>query len=734
MSSRALTLIGAVALAACAGSGSTNDEAADAGIAGADGASPGGDPSADGGIGSHYADAIVIPEAGEPAHIDVFIEPRRPLYTPGTEITVSAQVYDAFGELLDRPVEWHVDPVDAGAIGPDGTVTFAAEGPGFVEACVGDVCGRSGFWIDAGPPSLEIEAPERGTLIAGNPVFTVRGTATDTGPVRVFVNDRPAEVDPDGRFSAEVEAQFGFNRVVVAADDGVRRPPTTRIFEVMWAPGTFEVEPTGITLEAAAQLRVDQALLDGDGDVPRADPLGIVRLDDLSATLAAVIDRADPRQFADGFRVDQGETLQLTIADLRAGETHIDMAWTVDGVELYIRLVGLELDTAGEVSFSGETFELDGTIAADAAAVADLRIATADDGTPRVTVDQVAIVVEALHGDMDDDTVQALVEILDSVLGRAVTRYATDLLDAVVRDTLPGLFEGLIDGLTGALDVIPFRVQGDPLLPPIDMSVTFDLQAPALVPSDSLTLALDADVRSPEALTAPHPDPGVPTVGDDAEPPWPAGVHFITAIRLEVINVLLHELWRQHALIIDASSQVPAQFAALVNGVNIDARIAPIVAPAPAGRPYAVELQIGELDLFIHSPRTMAVDHFALSIRAGIDVGVLDGVFRFEMRDDPDIRIDLVEAGAGVPVLGGDALAPLLAQLVWPQVVNSVRLVLALPIDTIDVPPEGLRALAPSIDTLELVPTFADDPLVDTGWIALPAYLRAHLRLVPGQR
>ncbi|MGB0647745.1 MAG: hypothetical protein ACPGQS_11250, partial [Bradymonadia bacterium] len=238
------------------------------------------------------ADAMV--ELGEPAYVELSISPRKALYTQSETPRVSAVVYDRLGdELVDYPVRFDTRPVESATVDLDGTVHFSREGAGAVRGCATpDLCGRVSFFVDDSAPLLEVISPTRGEYISGEPTITVEGRTDPGGGVEIYLNDQELDVDDEGYFRAEISAEFGLNLVDLIADDGVRRPATRSVREVVWSPTIQARTGAQIEIQSAASMKIGQVALDGESfDNPEgANPL---RALSLTETLELLLVRVD---------------------------------------------------------------------------------------------------------------------------------------------------------------------------------------------------------------------------------------------------------------------------------------------------------------------------------------------------------------------------------------------------------------------------------------------------------
>ncbi len=698
-------------------------------IAGCDDSSPSGNLSTSDAGTEAGADAVVMmqdaatapPDATldpdvyvwpEPGFVEMHLLPRRALYTLADQPQATAIVFDRYGEeLAGFPIRWDVQPAGTASLDDTQTLTFLQEGAGAVKACATpDLCGRVSFFVDDAAPLLEILSPARGEIVTGDdPFIEVRGR-TDADPdVAVFVNDDPVEVAPDGTFTYTTRASFGLNRIDAIADDGVRRPPTRVVQDVVWAPALHPVEANQVVLPDPISIRIAQRLLD-NGEAPPEAEMGLQTVGDIAGLLEVFLARAEPL----GLLVDdpvlaEGDPMSLRIEGLDIGTPDAELSFTREGLEAFLRIDGLSITTSGNFDLEGVEIGLGGTISVDAAAF-------------------VSVAIERLSGEMVDSTAQAILDTFGSLLRSVIEGFAEDLVDDLVREEVPDFLEiGLADALGGLRDIPLDFVSDSPPLE-VHLDLHFELDEPSSITRDSLTLGMRGRIVQRGAVDPPHPTQGVPTAGVGEAPTWPAAAGLAFAVRLLTVNALLHETWRQGLLQIDLADQIPAEFNALIASARVDGRIAPMVVATPPGSPYFFELQIGELDLYARNGMAEEDDRFVLSVRAGLVLEVGDGGIRFDITDEPDIRAFLLDQAGDRPVLPPDALERLIGPLVWPQVREAVGeggLALALP--EVHIGPDAYADLAPTLHDIHIVPTFPVDPIVRHGWFVLSAAFEARL-------
>lgn len=661
--------------------------------------------------------------------VEVTLDPRRPLYVLEDTPMARGTVYDAFGKVQDgAPITWSVVPPGIARIGAGGVLELLGEGQGAVVGCAaGARCGRASFFVDAGPPTLIVSSPERGAILGadGSETIPVRGTATDTGgDVTVRVNGARVEVGPGGTFAVDVPARFGINRIQVTADDNVRRPAVRDVRSVLWAPRYEPAEQDRAVVPGALALRMDQVLL--DQDVPVQIPAGAGRLgvDELAQVVEALLRLADLRRLLGDPNIAEGDAFRLSVVDVRLGEPEVDLSLAGGGFELFLRLPAVEIETRGALRVEGEQVSLDGRLRVGLAAYASMSMSL--DGGLMVEVDDVELAVESIGGQFADPTAQVLVGTLGSRLQEVARGLASELVDGLVRDQLPTLVE---EGLASLLDVlgsIPINlntnIEG---VPPVRLDIRMEPGALELRRRESLQIVLDAEVVHPEAVAAPYTDPGIPTRSTEGWLPWP-GEGLGIAVRLELVNAVLHALWRSRLLQI--VPPLPNELAGVLGEVRLDGRLPPVVVETPDAE-TPLQIQVGDLRLYTQGPMAQAPDVYSLDLRVGMSVRTLDGRIEMEVAGEPEIQAVLISQGSARPLLSEDGLATLIGAAVWPLIQDALAGGLGFGIDPVAVDPAALGQLAPRLRGLTITPRFVQAPSTFEGRLLLEGGMNVVLEL-----
>ena len=671
------------------------------------------------------------PEVGS---IEVALDPRRSLYALDSEARALATVKDRRGQIVGgADLEWRVDPPEAGLVNSSGNLTFLSEGQGFVRACAlgGEPCGEAAFFVDAGPPKLTLTSPERGAALGGDrsDTISVRGSAQDGGEhLVVRVDGIVVGVEDDGAFGLDVPARFGINHVEVTADDGVRRPAVKATRNVMWASRWLRVGADRATVPGAASLTLGQRLLDPDAPLP-FDPLAVegdIEVEALDQLLTVVLALADARSLLGDF--DLGG-VGLEILDLSLGIPEIDLLVVPGGLELFLRIPELTLVTAGGLEFEGERLGLDGTLSVSLAAYAHVEL-TVVNGRLDVAVSASAVTIESITSRLVDPGAQALIASVGSRLRQTLEGLTSGVVGEVIDVQVPALLRTGLDGLLGALALVPIDLAtGIDGAPPVSLTLSMEPDAVDPRRHTGLGVELGAVVLQQAPVRAPHPLPGVPALEDKPAPIDPE-TPLTLAFRLELLNALLHEVWR--AGLLQLSPALPPELAPLLGAVLVDGHFPPLIVPTLPGSAFPLEAQIGELYVSLGQPGAERVDRYVLDVRAGLTLVVdAEGTLRISTEAEPRVAAELIEQAGAAPVLSADALAGVFSAIVWPSVRDALAGGLALQIPTVDVDPAAIQEFAPRLSALALAPTFSPNLRVIDGWALLEGHIVIRLQLEP---
>jgi hypothetical protein len=716
-------MVGALAIAGCV-------DASDAGSA-----DPADMPAPDGGLGDGGTTDGQMGDGEAPPPLNGWVEvtlaPRRNLYRIGDDIMAEAAVFDRFGEARDAPVVWSLDPPTIGSVTADGRVNPTGEGQGYVVACTELVCGRAGFFVDDAPPVVAIRSPEKNARLEGfaGRLLMVEGWAVDSrGVAQVQVNGQTVGLDDEGAFNVEVPLEFGINRVLVTANDGVR-PPTHAVRYALWAPRWLERDAAGLEVPGIMSLRLDQSLLDADADIEVPDAAGRVEVNELAAFMRLVIGLIDGTRLLDDPQISNTETINLRIDAVRFGEPEIDVAFNAQGLEVFLRLPELSVQTDGQLYIQGEPLSLEGRIGGSIVGYAQTSIALSPEGRLQMGRVDTGVAVESVTGEYAEPAVEALLNALGSQLNSLIRDALEDAIEDLIAEALPEAVQGVLDGVLDSLERLPLTIDsGIEGVAPARLALEMRPARLQLARRSLVGIELDGRiVQENDPLVLLHPDPGVPELSE-AEQRYVRGAGLGISARLALINGLLHAVWR--AGVLRFRPPLPAQFAGLLGEVEIDTEIPPIVGPAPSD--FELPLMVDLVLRLTMQPAGITEPHvFSVRLRAGLGLTIQAGRFGMTLAETPRIEAVLVERGDDRdPPVTADALAGLIESVVWPDVQSALASGLDLNLTPVEVPIDDFAGFAPRLARLSAGPIFTDEPELQNGRITLQGALEVQLDLL----
>ncbi|MEE2787775.1 MAG: hypothetical protein VX589_10580 [Myxococcota bacterium] len=689
----------------------------------------GGQPVFPPAAGSSSSDGVVPDQLG-PKYVETTLAPRQPLYTLGDAPQVRYVVQDKYARILDDyPVTLRVFPDGIGQIDDEGRLSFNEEGAGFVRVCAAvELCGRVNFFVDDGPPKLEVTSPVRAEQLSGEPVIEVEGMTDANSTTRVFVNDEEIPVDENGRFSSTIQATFGLNRVDIVADDGVRRPSVRWVSEVMWAPRYIAPDPQETRLGSILTLRIDNELFDGGPEPAPAADDGVLIVHDLASAIETLLERADLSQLISDPQLAADDDLQFRVLTLWPGRPDVGVLMTDNGFELFFRLEAMGGRFSGQTAFAGERVALDGEIDLSIAAFARIDSALDDEAVLRLSVGEIGVAVEALAARMEDELAQAAVETAASLVRVVLNSFGAELFQSLIADRLTDVVEVGLREVLAPLTSVSLSMGARAPLPAFDLTLKNTPTPPVWTSRGHVDLTLDGAVRSEAPFEAPYPSPGIPDLEADLEPLWPARMPIVLGVRLLALNGLLEALWRQRLLQLDLTSAVPPGFLG-IDEVRIDGRLPPVVVPAPSGGPHLLELQIGALDLIVGTDSLERPARYVVSLRVGLGVSVEGGLVRSVADERVDVRIQYIPTDDEAPPIPIELILPLVEGELGRQLVDSVSTAITVNLPAVSVGEDVLGPWVPTVAKVEINPSWPQGIQVRRGWLMLPA--DAEFKIVP---
>jgi hypothetical protein len=585
---------------------------------------------------------------------------------------------------------------------------------------------------------LEVTSPVAGAeLLAGeHPVIEVSGALSSEEPVEeleIWVNGEPVKVDGNGAFSASLTPNVGVNHIKVEGYDGRSDEPITREMDVLWAPGYVAPLPasTGFDLTGAIELRLGQQLFDArllgtDLDLS-PDPV-VAR--DLASMVELVLWHVDLASLLAGsLQLGEGDTsLDITIPAVTPADVVVDaevISDTEQGVDLFIDLTGVYLEMDGELAVAGNTWVVDGGIAADMYAFARVTVALTTAGVVATVSDASTAVgpLTPMFTGPDGAELNAFVTLGEHELRTLVETLVADELIPTFTNELPGLFEAVLGALDATLSEVTFELDSG-LGEPVGVSLHgeaggLDFAAGPPIGADPGHVTVRQDVSVRTTGTPLHPDSrGALQIDAVSGPPFSDGSGLNLAVRMDLVNALLHALWNDGLL--------EAEVDVIGTPALVSARLPPIVRDTPLELAcYVGEercdliLQIGQLEVEFPEDE----QRFGVQMTVGARIHVGENEIALTLQEAPTLHVwedtpITDEPGAYTP----DFIEDLFANIVWPALAEGIanNLSIALPVPSLaDL---GLADSAPALASSTLQVT-VQQAGVESGYLRLAADL-----------
>jgi hypothetical protein len=667
------------------------------------------------------------PSVVPPSYLTLDIDPGRAVYVTGNRLLIDVTVYDAFGEPTDElEYQLTVDPPTASEQLDNGRWELLEEGIVTFEACTNEpdrdgerACASRTIAVNDSPPDITITSPLPGAQLdaTNNPMIVVEGEVSDTyGEELVWVRGTPVEVQEDGTFSTEVTPRFGINHIDVVASDGVRPDDTKVAVDVVWGNDYLPATPDSVEVAVAnaIRLRLGQRFFD-DGMRTGSAPDGSIVTRDLADILELLVREIDFISQIPNPVVDSGG-FTLGVTDVRVGKPVIMLDVTDTGLEFFIQVPDMVIDTTGSFTLNNQSLDLTGNLTARVAILAVLDVDKPNAMEPlTVTVSQLEVAVEDAMPSFASPEANAVFELASSALRTTIETLLIDTLRDAFVDQLPTLLTDVLGALDTALADQTFDLDTG-LGAPLSLELDAGLSNVETRFRDGLYADLDATVRVPDAMPTFPQTRGTPRLfTGDAPDPFYTVPRMQFALSLPFVNSLLHTLWNAGLLDADISDVVPVQ----TDRAVISGKLAPVIRPPRAGEVNDFVLEVGQLELTIEF--LGSVDTYGVYLGAGVDFGIDNGALTLTVADEPVIDVWLISTTSDTLFLTPEALESLMLTELWPSITDAIAQGLSIPLPAPDV--GGLGTLAPSLQNLTLSFEQTRDVEIREGHLAVEAEL-----------
>lgn len=586
------------------------------------------------------------------------------------------------------------------------------------------------------PTVLTVTAPIAGSELSADdtPAIVVAGNVESpvaVSDLEVWVNDTLVKLGPDGTFSTAIDPKVGVNHIKVEVYDG-RAPdePVTRELDVLWAPGYLAplAGSTGFDVPGAIQLRLGQRLFDArllDTDLDLTTNPIVAR--DLASMVELVLWKADLASLLNGsIQLGSGDTsLDVTIPGVSPTGVVVDAEIVddpVQGIDLYIDMTGVYVAMNGTLAIAGNSWQIDGGIAADMHAYARIAVADSAGNVVATVSDATASVgpLTPMFTGPDGDALNAFVTLGQNDLHTLLESLVSDQLIPTFTDQLPGAFESVLGALDSTLSNVSFTLDSPLGGDPVEVSLlgtmgglTFTNGPPIGAVPGSVLVQQNLSVRTTGAPIHPDSRGALEPAPPGVAPPFSDGTGMNLAVRVDFVNALLHALWDDGLL--------EGQLDVLGTPALVSAKLPPIVRDTPmdlscdvAGERCDLVLQIGQLEVeFPDMEQRFVID---VTVGAKIDIGASE--ISLALQETPDVHVWLDTPKTDGPGFTPDALQTVFVNVLWPSISDAIagNLSVALPVPSIaDL---GLADVAPDLQNATLGIT-VQQVGVDSGYLHL---------------
>ena len=493
--------------------------------------------------------ALIEVEAGLPRRLGLSLDPDRPIYRVGQIVSVIPQAFDAQDNPVSQ-VEYEVssDP----ALNSFGTRRFRLDNLGrftlsatVISETEDDVelSAEKEILVDFAGPGIRCFTPEEGELVQINEggQVTLTGQASDfSGVQSISIDGQAVAFDQEGRFQAEVNAQWGLNiHEIIATDESGE----SSAFCAYFAASRFLNEDT--LLNDALSLFLGQEVVDDGapdqplrsiGDVLRR----VVNSSGLRDNVHAAASAQNPLvptecrtrvlgiclfRFGvryENFEISRNNELSLTLLD-RALRVRVSLR----DIGVTARLRGT-LGNRARISTSGITIDL------------TFNTELGVGGRPNISLRSLnEVTVNRLDSDFSGFITGFLLELafsaFEGLIRDTVTDAIRDFLQSELDNTLTGLFSDTSVGDLGAGFSIEHPLGGELTFQLLSRLSRLDWSPQGIV----LGLGTQFDGPQNIALAA----SGIPLL-PMGNSPFPNDQAIGASVQLGVLNQALFQLWR----------------------------------------------------------------------------------------------------------------------------------------------------------------------------------------------
>jgi hypothetical protein len=495
------------------------------------------------------------------------------------------------------------------------------------------------------PPVLKVTSPTRGLIQGDAGPLTVTGTAlpgtSGDRVTKITVNDVEAKLQPDGSFTATLDAPTGamLLETVATSDSGASANDTRAV-----QSGQLRPVGTGIDRAVTAALSADVFARLSAAAGPMLQTM------DITAMLAA----SQPMVSAG----DDLANLKLSVTDVKFANTKIAATPVDGGLSFSAELDGLRVtanvDYAGALVPDGSTTV---TITADQVTIAGT-LGVTPAGTAGFTTKLISPTVHTVGLRLSaSGVVGSILDLLNSVLGSTI--------ESVASQSAEGAMEPLINQALGALaGPQQIEVFGKKLDLQASPSAVAFTSAGALV-----TMNLKAMIEGSES------SPGY-IFTDNGTPAMDTRRGFQLGLADDLVNELFAEV---HALgVLDLAVQ---QDFGLFDAAQFQLTMPPMISASSSDG--AMRLVLGDM-IATFSHKGMPVVKAAINVQVDLKIAPAANAQQVALQlGAVDLRVDMLDDAAGGSGVSGDDLKGATSDGIGIQLDSLSQLLITLPVPSV---------------------------------------------------
>ena len=671
------------------------------------------------------------------ASLEISVDPARHVYSPKTTVKGSATVFDAQGDEVANPdVQWSAGPQQRVDKKGKRKFKFKKEGKVSLEACATltggqQICGSKELIVDEGAPEIEITSPKPGAILGGSgpSKITVEGRVTDShGNLAAFLNEKRLDLAEDGTFSKKIDPKFGINKIHVTANDGLNRYDRTSTLSVLWAPhyGTTKSQNGNLSFSYDDGVAIDLGqnfFDDGVGPMPNQMGSKLVAKDfaDILSVLASNIDLASQIPSP---AVESGET-RLDISGVNLGKPVVTVDVTDDGLDVFLHVDNLVLQTSGQAKLDQQTLNLTGTVSGRISAFAEMSVdKPSANSSFKASVDNVDISLDQMTPAFADKKANAIFDLADSVLRTKLESILVKAVENEVVATLPKMLTETLNSLEDSLSDQTFSFSSD-LTGNRTIEFKGEIQKFETAYRQSMFSQLSNTIETPGSDIHPMA-PGIPMLAPPTTKlPLFDASRIQIGVRLGLLNGMLTSLWKTAFLELDLSNSLPSGVGGAVDKATVSGKLPPVIRPATRNEPYDLVLAAGQIVLEAEALNQQ--DTYGLNLRVGIDVSLKDNKLSLSIPDKPSVDSWVIETTGDSVLIPTNNLNKLIISEIWPLIQKSLKggLQINLPVPSLS----NLAQISPTLKDMTLEFGLEHPIAVRRGFLMFDAALKGTLPL-----